>query len=78
MFKGFIGKNVEMILGFSTYIIDGGAVPSVFYGTVLEVDENSIKMSLIHQDKGMFGTIKYNNEIMEVNIKYVISLREVL
>ena len=78
MFKDFVGKNVEMILGFATYTVDGGASPAFFYGEVLDVNENSLKLSVSQQGRGSFGTIKYDNEIMEVNLKYIILLREIL
>ncbi len=76
MFKSFIGKNVEMILGFSSYTLDGGTCPGFFYGEVLDVNENTLKIALTKSGKG-FGATTYNNEIMEVNIKYVIAVREV-
>ena len=78
MFKDFVGKNVEMILGFASYTIDGGASPAFYYGEVVEVNDSSLKILLSQQGSGSFGTKKYDNELMEVNLKYIISLREML
>lgn len=67
MFKDFVGRNVELIVGFSGATVDGGACPSCYYGTLEDVNESSIKLSLSKVGNG-FGAKQCNGEIMEVKL----------
>lgn len=77
MYKDFVGKKVELILGFASYTLDGGSRPEFLYGEVLSVTDNSIKMSLVQRDKGKFCAVSYDGDIIEVNIKYVLAVKEI-
>lgn len=77
MFRDFIGRNVEVLVSFSTSTVDGGACPCRYFGTLNDVNENSIRLSLTKIGVG-FGAKECNGELMEVNIKYVIYIREIL
>ena len=77
MYKEFINKNVEIILAFSTYTLDGGASPEFYYGQVLDVTDSSITISLIKTGRHKLNFMNYNGETMVINTNYVIAVREV-
>lgn len=78
MYKEFINKNVEIILAFSTYTIDGGACPEYYYGQVLDATETSLKISILKTGRHKLDSMKYNGEIMVINTNYVIAIREII
>ena len=75
MFKEFVGRDVEVIIAFSLATVDGGSCPCHYFGVLNEVSEHSIKMSLTKIGLG-FGSKGCNGELFEVNLKYVVSIRE--
>ena len=73
MFKEFIGRNVEVLIGFASSSPSGAMPPVSYFGVVKDADENSVKLSLVN-----YAAKKFNGELIEFNSKFIIYIKEVL
>lgn len=78
MYTELIGKNVELILAFSTYTLDGGASPEFYYGVLMAADEQTLKLEVHQSGRTRFNSQDYTGETMIINRNYVVALRELL
>lgn len=68
MLKEFVNKEVEVLVAFSTGFPSGGAVPNVYKGVLIALDEEFIKLRLTRS--------KAPNDITIIAIKYIITVKE--
>lgn len=78
MFEDFIGQECVVTVAFSGATVQGGCVPYLYTGKMLEEDENFIKIDVFFiKSVGSIGSL-YNNEgTTLINKNYIIAINKI-
>lgn len=69
MLYQFLNKNVEVKVAFSRAYVEGGSVPKVYEGVLLDFDEKYLKLKHVQKRK--------DDQTIIISLDYVIFVREV-
>lgn len=74
----FVGKNVKVLVAFSDYTLDGGAISREYIGVLEKCDGDYIEISGVQKGSNILGSVsfkEYSNYAV-INKKYLVMISE--
>ena len=79
MLQEFVGKEVSVIVAFSSRLVDAGSVPAYYVGKIIGADGDFVKM-IVTSSNASVDRISFHLEdgtgLCILNQKYIISIFE--
>lgn len=69
MLDALIGRNVEILVAFSTRFQSGGAVPNVYKGKLISIEDGFCKLKLLKS--------RSDKDIILIATKFIITIKEI-